>query len=82
MMNPEMDMGPQPLAEILDELGLKSADLVKASGEHLTHKVVRKGCKGRKLTHRAQCKILNALNALVGEENSYTRDAIFNYHGT
>ena len=81
-MNSAMDMGPQPLADLLPELGLKPADLVKASETHLTHKVVTKGCKGRKLTRRAQLKILEALNTISGEEKVYKLDALFNYHGS
>ena len=77
--NPAMTAGPQPLADLLAQHELKPHDLVAASTEHLNHKQVTKGCKGRKITTRMQDKILNALNSCA--ETTYSRDELFNYHG-
>ncbi len=61
------------------ELGLQNHDLVAASAEQLTHKMVQKGRKGRRLTRNIQEKILRALNKASGR--SFTLDQLFNYRG-
>jgi hypothetical protein len=58
----ERDLGEQPIARLLAALGLSAHDLVAASSEQLTHKMVRRACKGRRLTPKVQLKILDALN--------------------
>jgi len=73
-----MQLGVQPLDAVMTRLGLANADLVKASTEQLTHKVVQKGRKGRRLTQNARQKILNALNAASAPEIFEMRD-LFNY---
>jgi len=75
--NVERDLGEQPLARILIELKLKSHDLVAASTEQITHKMVVRGCKGRRLTKNVQGKLLRALNAAAGK--SYTLGDLFSY---
>lgn len=77
-MNPDREMGPQPLDAILDRLGLKNTDLVGVSTEQLTHKMVQKGRRGRRLTMNVQTKILNALNRLSPEKR-YVLAELFNY---
>lgn len=61
------DLGPQPLDRVMERLGLDNHDLVSASTEPLTHKMVQKGRKGRRLTPRIQCRILRALNRVLAE---------------
>ncbi|HRZ86500.1 MAG TPA: hypothetical protein P5287_01650 [bacterium] len=73
-----MELGTQPLDGIMTRLNLANADLVKASIEQLTHKVVQKGRKGRRLTQNAREKILKALNAVSGEEKFALKD-LFTY---
>ena len=73
----ELDLGEQPLAGILGERGLKSHDLVAASTEQITHKMVARGCKGRRLTRNVQGKLLRALNAASGEQ--FTLKDLFTY---
>ncbi len=73
----ERNLGAQPVAALLAELSLKSTDLVAASGEQLTHKMVARACKGRRLTPNVQAKVLRALNAASGRQ--YTLVALFNY---
>jgi hypothetical protein len=73
----ERDLGEQPLARLLTELGLKPHDLVAASAEQITHKMVQRGCKGRRLTRNVQGKLLRALNTASG--NSYALPELFTY---
>ncbi|OHB58540.1 MAG: hypothetical protein A2Y07_05040 [Planctomycetes bacterium GWF2_50_10] len=75
--NFERNLGPQPVAVIMGQLNLSGHDLVAASGEQLTHKMVARACKGRRLTAGAQVKVLNALNRASGK--SYGLGDLFNY---
>ena len=72
------ELGIQPLDGIMARLGFSNADLVKISTEQLSHKMVQKGRKGRRLTPNVQRKILRALRALEPEGNFTIKD-IFNY---
>ncbi len=56
------ELGPQPLDKLMSRLELDNHDLVAAAAEPLTHKMVQKGRKGRRLTPKIQCRILSALN--------------------
>ena len=71
-------MGPQPLDAIMARLGLTNHDLVVASAEQLTHKVVAKGRKGKKLTPGARHKILLALSSVRPGE-TFRIEELFNY---
>ena len=62
----ERNLGPQPLAQLLAERGLKPHALVAAAAEPMTHKTIARACKGRRLTPRAQAKVLAALNRATG----------------
>ena len=73
-----MDLGVQPIDELMTKLGLSNADLVKASTEMLTFKMVQKARKGRRLTLNVQQKILNAVRAARPENNIALQD-LFNY---
>ncbi|MDD5259759.1 MAG: hypothetical protein PHD29_07310 [bacterium] len=70
--------GTQPLDAILTELGITNSDLVRASTEQLTHKMVQKGRKGRRLTLHVRQKLLNALHN-AQKENVFTLQDLFNY---
>lgn len=74
----EMELGIQPLDKIMTDLKLSNHDLVAASTEQLSHKVVQKGRKGRRLTLNAQHKILNAIVKLKPEAK-LTLQKLFNY---
>jgi len=74
---PRRDLGEQPIARLLAALGLSAHDLVAASSEQLTHKMVRRACKGRRLTPHVQLKIQNALNARTA--GSYGLGDLFDY---
>ncbi|MCA9134095.1 MAG: hypothetical protein KDA45_13100, partial [Planctomycetales bacterium] len=71
------DLGPQPLAEILRQLGLDAHDLVQASPDQMTHKMVARAAKGRRLTRHSQALVLRALQHASG--HNYQRGQLFNY---
>ena len=73
-----MEFGVQPLEGIMTRLGLTNADLVNVSLEQLTHKMVQKGRKGRRLTIKIKMKILKALN-LASPGEKFTPKNLFNY---
>jgi hypothetical protein len=73
----EREMGPQPVAALLEKHKLKPHDLVAVSKLQLTHKMVSRACKGRKLSRRVQFKVLYALNE-VAEQEYKLRD-LFTY---
>lgn len=76
-----MQVGVQPLDHIMLEHGWENHVLVEASDRFLTHKVVQKARRGRRLTRRAQEKVVHALNRIPGGEVLRRQD-IFNYEGT
>ena len=73
----ERDCGEQPIAKLLAEHGLNPHQVVAASTEQITHKMVTKACKGRWLTPTVRLKVRNAVNRAAGTE--YTLDDLFNY---
>jgi hypothetical protein len=74
----EKEFGVQPLDSIMNRFEIKNTDLVKASTEQLSHKMVAKGRSGRRLGFNVQTKILTALRKLHPEEAFSMKD-IFNY---
>lgn len=73
----ELNFGPQPIAKIMEEKSLKSHDLVEASTDQITHKMVTRACKGRKLSAKVKLKIQNAINLATKQE--YKQVELFNY---
>ncbi len=73
----ERNLGQQPIADILDKHNLKAHDIVAASTEQITHKMVSRAVKGRRLTPNVKLKILNAVNTATG--NQYSINDLFNY---
>ena len=73
----ERNLGEQPIASLLLELGLKPHDLVASSTEFITHKMVARACKGRRLTRNTQTKVLNALNRATAK--NFALEDLFNY---
>ena len=73
----ERNLGRQPIVELMARHGLKAHDLVAASTEQITHKMVARACKGRRLTLNSQTKIRNAFNRAAKLDCSL-RD-LFNY---
>ena len=73
----DRDLGEQSIAKIMVLHGLSAHDLVANSTRQITHKMVARAVKGRRLTPNVQRKILSALNKAAGKEYQL-RDA-FNY---
>jgi len=73
----ERNLGEQPISKIMVDNHLKPHDLVSHSDEQLTHKMVSRAIKGRRLTPHVQMKVLNALNNTVGK--SYSLKDLFTY---
>ena len=78
--NQERNLGVQPIARLMAEHDLKPNDLVRASTRQLTHKMVARACKGRRLTPNAQMKVLEAFNAVAGKR--YELTSLFDYAPT
>ena len=75
--NIERDFGEQPIAKIMVKYGLKPNDLVRNSTEQISHKMVARAAKGKRLTPHVQLKILNALNKAT--KKNYLLKDLFNY---
>ena len=73
----EHNLGPQPIIELMEKHRLVAHDLVAASTAQITHKMVTRACKGRKLSRRVQLKIRNAINTAT--EQTYTLSDLFTY---
>ena len=76
-MDNENELGPQPIAKLMAEYGFKPNNLVSNSTEQLTHKMVGRAIKGRRLAPKIQRKVLNALNKAAGK--NYKLEDLFNY---
>ena len=79
MVDIERNMGQQPIVAIMEKHNLLTRDLVAASTEMITHKMVSRACKGRRLTVNVQNKVLNALKKASKKE--YLLTDLFNYQG-
>jgi len=76
--NDERNLGQQPIADLMVKHNLKPHDLVAAAPEQqLTHKMVSRACKGRKLTERTRVKVLKAVN--LATKQNYAMKELFNY---
>jgi len=75
--NIERNLGRQPLADVLEAHNLKAADLVHASTEQITHKMVQRAIKGRRLNPHVQFKIVHAVNNALNTQLGVSD--LFNY---
>jgi len=73
----ELNLGPQPISQLMDQHGLTNHDVVAASPTPMTHKMVSRAIKGRKLTPHSQFKVLDAFN--LAAKSEYTLQDLFNY---
>jgi hypothetical protein len=71
------DLGEQPIAALMAERGLKPADLVEASSEQITHKMVTRALKGRRLTANTMDKVHRAFVKASG--SAHSRTELFSY---
>ena len=73
----EREYGEQPIHRLMMELGVENSDLVAASTEQLTFKMVAKARKGRFLTMNVRMKVLHAIQKATGKPLSLAD--LFNY---
>ena len=73
----DRNRGEQPLAALLARHELSPHDLVEASGEQITHRMVTRGARGRLLTSNVRGKLVRALNAAAGTH--YRDRDLFDY---
>ena len=71
-------MTAQPLDTLMTRFGLSNADLVRASTEQLSFKMVQKGRTGRDISPNIQEKILRAFLKVKPETKLRTRE-LFHY---
>lgn len=74
------DLGLQPLDRILIDNELTNHTLVAASTEMITHKMVQRARKGRRLTRNTQEKVLRALNNAL-PQRKFEQSEVFTYVG-
>ena len=74
---PTRELGVQPIAGLLEQYQLKPHDLVSASTEQLTHKMVARAVKGRRLTSHTKGIVQRALNKAAN--SNFTFSQLFNY---
>jgi len=75
--NIERNLGEQPIAQIMLVHNLKPHEIVAASTEQITHLMIKRAGKGRRLTKHVQIKVLNALNKVTNK--SFGLKDLFNY---
>lgn len=81
----EMNLGVQPIDALLDTHALNHHAIVAADvTKGVTHKVVAKARKGRRLTARMQKKLLAAVNRCLAEKAlpPVTHAELFHYIGS
>ena len=82
---PSLEHGIQPLDQLMTDNGLSNTDIVHASSKTVTHKMVNKGRRGRRLSRKVQTKVFDALcNALKSrdpEASEIALNQVFNYDG-
>ncbi|MEZ6127557.1 MAG: hypothetical protein R3C59_02675 [Planctomycetaceae bacterium] len=76
-MEIERNLGAQPIADVMQQYQLKSHDLVAASTGQLTHKMVARAVKGRRLTDNTRKKVIAALQQVTGR--TFAVAELFNY---
>ena len=67
-----LEYGEQPIAQLMRKANIKAHDLVNASKVPMTHKMVARACKGRKLTANTKNIVLHALQLVTGKTYSFT----------
>lgn len=73
----DRNKGPQPLIEVMRQYDLKPKDLVEASAEQLTFKLVARAMKGRELTINSKGIVQRAMNRATRQV--LTQKQLFNY---
>jgi len=73
----ERNLSEQPIARIMADNNITRHDLVAIAAQHVTHKMVARACKGRRLTPNTKRMILDALNQ--AGDRTYSMRELFNY---
>jgi hypothetical protein len=73
----DRNLGPQPIAALLEQHKLSHHDVVNASPEPITHKLVARACKGRRLTANSRNKIIRAMEKVLGK--TLSKKDLFTY---
>lgn len=73
------DLGVQPIAGVMDERGISVRDVVAASTEQITFKMVQRARKGRRLSAHVMAKIQRAVSNAAGQP--FTTRELFDYDG-
>lgn len=73
----ERNLGRQPIASLMEQHNVSAHDLVGASTKQMTHKMVARAVKGRRLTKNTQRTVLDALNNAT--HMNYSLNDLFNY---
>jgi len=61
----DLDLGLQPLDEMMEAYGLTNTHVVESSPEQLTHKQVQRARTGRKLTLKMMMKVTRTFNVAI-----------------
>lgn len=78
----ERNLGTQPIDAIIEKHALKNHDVVQMNRGGLTHKIVQKARKGRRIKPNMKVRVTEALNAVLkqrGIEEKYGVGQLFNY---
>ncbi len=78
----ERNLGTQPIDAVMEEHTLKNHDIMQMNRGGLTHKMVQKARKGRRLKPNIKVRVTEALNAALkqrGVETKYGVGQLFNY---
>lgn len=70
-------MGEQPIARMMRERGLSNHDVVAASARPITHKLVMRAARGRRLTVHSKALVVEAFNRATG--GSFRAADLFDY---
>lgn len=76
-MEPERDLGPQPLQAIMQRWHLTNHQLVEDSPEQLNHKQIQRAQTGRRLTLHMMMKLARSLNIAIWNRLSNANKEIF-----
>ncbi len=76
-MDIERNLGQQPLSDLMVKHGVTPRDVVTASPVQITHKMVQRAQKGRRLSAHVMVKIQKAFNAATSKQ--YGVSDLFNY---
>jgi hypothetical protein len=64
----ERNLGQQPMALLMKTNDITPHNLVAISPEPITHKMVARACKGRRLTPNSRNKMIKAMEMALGRE--------------